>query len=73
MVLSRGLMRLTPARAAELRRRIKALDDEFGEDGDPDGEAYGLVFAVYPDAAPGRGRRRRARRDGNRDGRGGIR
>ena len=52
VVLSRGLVRLTPARAVELRRRIKALDDEFGEDRDPDGEAYGVVFAVYPMPRP---------------------
>ena len=38
-VLSRGLARLTPARAAELRRRLQAIEAEFGEDVDPDGAA----------------------------------
>lgn len=52
VVLSRGLARLTPARAAELRRRIKSIEDEFGEDVDPDGAAYGVVFAVYPMPRP---------------------
>ena len=52
VVLSRGIARLSPARAAELRERIKALEDEFGEEPDPGAEAYGVVFAVYPMPRP---------------------
>lgn len=48
LLLSRGLTRLTPARAAELRARLQALSDEFGDDTDADGQAYGIVLAVYP-------------------------
>ncbi len=47
-MLSRGLARLSPARALELRERLQALEDEFGEDADPDGMPYGVVFALYP-------------------------
>jgi DNA-binding transcriptional ArsR family regulator len=53
LMLTRGLARLTPARALELRQRLQALSEEFG--GDPedskagDGSlAYGIVLAVYP-------------------------
>ena len=52
VVLSRGIARLSPARAAELRERIKALEDEFGEEPDPGADAYGVVFAVYPMPRP---------------------
>ena len=52
VILSRGLARLSPARAVELRRRLQAIEDEFGEDVDPDAAAYGLVFAVYPMPRP---------------------
>jgi DNA-binding transcriptional ArsR family regulator len=52
VVLSRGLARLSPARAAEFRERLKAIEDEFGEDTDPEGVAYGVVFAVYPMPKP---------------------
>jgi DNA-binding transcriptional ArsR family regulator len=48
VLLSRGLARLTPARVAELRKRLQALSDEFGGDTDPDGTAFGIVLAVYP-------------------------
>lgn len=48
LLLSRGLARLTPARAAELRARLQALSDEFGDDTDAEGTAYGIVLAVYP-------------------------
>jgi DNA-binding transcriptional ArsR family regulator len=48
VMLSRGLARLSPARVVELRRRLQAIEDEFGEDVDPDGQPYGVVFAVYP-------------------------
>lgn len=52
VVLSRGIARLSPARAAELRERIKALEDEFGEEPEPGADAYGVVFAVYPMPRP---------------------
>jgi DNA-binding transcriptional ArsR family regulator len=52
VILSRGLARLSPARAVELRRRLQAIEDEFGENADPDGDAYGVVFAVYPMPRP---------------------
>ena len=53
MLVSRGLARLTPARAAELRGRLEALTEEFGADeaadpADPEAHAYGVVLAVYP-------------------------
>ena len=53
MLVSRGLARLTPARAAELRGRLEALAEEFGADehadpADPGAHAYGVVLAVYP-------------------------
>ncbi len=47
VLLSRGLARFTPARAAELRRRLRALADEFDDD-DADGVPFGIVLAVYP-------------------------
>jgi DNA-binding transcriptional ArsR family regulator len=53
LMLTRGLARLTPDRATELRERLQALYAEFSDDpaapssaGDP--QAYGLVLAVYP-------------------------
>ena len=52
IVLSRGLARLSPERAAELRERLKALEEEFDNDADPDARAYGLVFALYPMPRP---------------------
>ena len=52
VVLSRGLARLSPERAAELRERLKTLHEEFGSDDHPDGQAYGLVFALYPMPRP---------------------
>jgi DNA-binding transcriptional ArsR family regulator len=52
LLLTRGLARLSPARAGELRDRLQALAEEFGGDTDdppaPDGQAYGIVLAVYP-------------------------
>jgi DNA-binding transcriptional ArsR family regulator len=50
LLLSRGLARLTPARAAELRGRLQALLAEYGDDPetDPDGRAFGIVLALYP-------------------------
>ena len=46
--LSRGLARLTPARAAELRGRLQALEQEFDLDDGEDARPYGLVVALYP-------------------------
>jgi DNA-binding transcriptional ArsR family regulator len=53
MLVTRGLARLTPDRAAELRRRLVELEAEFGND-DPAGDeqAWGIVLAVYPVTAP---------------------
>jgi DNA-binding transcriptional ArsR family regulator len=48
LLLSRGLARLSPDRAAELRRRLEALETEFEHDDAPHGEPYGLLLAVYP-------------------------
>jgi DNA-binding transcriptional ArsR family regulator len=52
LMLTRGLARLTPARALELRERLQALSAEFGDDLESrhaDGaQAYGIVLAVYP-------------------------
>ena len=53
LMLTRGLARLTPARAHELRERLQALSEEFGDDpddpeADADAIAYGIVLAVYP-------------------------
>jgi DNA-binding transcriptional ArsR family regulator len=53
ILVTRGLARLTPERAAELRRRLVALEAEFDteEPGD-DASSYGIVLAVYPVAVP---------------------
>ena len=53
LMLTRGLARLTPARALELRARLLARSEEFGDDPDEPGasggaQAYGIVLAVYP-------------------------
>ena len=51
-LLVRGLTRLPPARAAELRERLQALLNEFGGDGPdataPDGRPYGYLITLYP-------------------------
>lgn len=53
LMLSRGLTRLTPARSAELRQRLRELSDAFGDDpDDPDATAVGIVLAVYPMPSP---------------------
>ena len=49
-MLSRGLARLSPARALELRERLQALEDEFGEDAEPDGRALRRRGRAVPDA-----------------------
>ncbi len=49
LVLAKMLARLTPARAAELRERLKELLRSFeDEQSDPDGEPYGFVLGFYP-------------------------
>lgn len=49
-ILRQDLMRLTPARAVELRERLTAVLDEFDGDpeDDPDGTPIGLLLALYP-------------------------
>ncbi len=58
LLLSRGVARLAPERAAELRERLVALlsdfesepatHDEGTGEGPGDARAYGIVLAVYP-------------------------
>lgn len=48
LFLSRGVARLAPARAEELRRRLVALEEEFDHDDAEPAEPYGLVIALYP-------------------------
>src|SRR5215204_2584763 len=50
LLLTRGLARLTPGRAAELRERLQAILAEFDDTSadDPAGRAFGLVLALYP-------------------------
>jgi DNA-binding transcriptional ArsR family regulator len=48
LLLSRGLTRLSPVRALELRRRLTELEAEFSSEPDGDGELLGLLIAVYP-------------------------
>jgi len=48
LFLSRGLARLSHARAEELRERLKTLEDEFEDDETADTETYGFVVALYP-------------------------
>lgn len=49
LLVTRGTYSLTAERAAELRTRLLALLEEF-EDGTPDGQASGLLVALYPQA-----------------------
>jgi hypothetical protein len=51
LLVTKGLARLTAERAAELHRRLRALEAEFGND-DPaeGGEPWGFVLALYPAA-----------------------
>lgn len=46
--VARSLARLSPARAAEYRRRLNELHLEFGDEDAPEAEAWGIVLAVYP-------------------------
>ena len=49
LLLSRGLARLSPVRATELRERLTGLLEEYGADDDAtDAMAWGLVIALYP-------------------------
>ena len=49
LLLSRGLVRLEPARAIELRERLTGLLEEYGADDDAaDAIGWGLVVALYP-------------------------
>ncbi len=54
LLVTRGLTRLTPIRAAELRRRLIELEAEFSNDEPSDrDEPWGIVLAVYPRAFQG--------------------
>src|SRR5436190_9780037 len=49
LLMTKGRARLTPERAAELQRRLRALEAEFDNDDAADGgEPWGFVLAVYP-------------------------
>jgi DNA-binding transcriptional ArsR family regulator len=50
-LISRGLARLTPERAGELRARLVALIAEFDDGGQPDALPYGFLVAFYPASA----------------------
>lgn len=53
-LLSKGVLRLSPDRAAELRSRLAELLSAFeGDDPGPDAIAYGLLVALYPLAPAG--------------------
>ena len=52
-LLIRGLTRLSPERAHELRERLTALIEEFGatpdaSDGAPDAQPFGYLISLYP-------------------------
>lgn len=48
VLVARSLARLTPARAAEYRRRLGELQEEFADEDSPEADAWGVVLAVYP-------------------------
>ena len=49
LLLSHGLVRLSPERAAEFRRRLRELQAEYDHEADDrGGQTYGVVLAVYP-------------------------
>lgn len=48
LLVTRGVARLSPARAAEYRRRLLELQDEFSDEDDPAAGSWGVVLAVYP-------------------------
>lgn len=52
-LLIRGLTRLSPERAHELRERLTAIVEEFGAtpdtaDADPDAQPFGYLISLYP-------------------------
>ncbi len=57
--LNRAVLRLTPERAIELRRRLNELTAEFSADAPhPDAIGVGFLVAMHPIAGPGGARRR---------------
>jgi DNA-binding transcriptional ArsR family regulator len=50
-LVSRGLARLTPERAGELRARLVALIEEFDDGDHADTLPYGFLVALYPATA----------------------
>jgi DNA-binding transcriptional ArsR family regulator len=53
-LVSRGVARLTPERARELRDRLVALCEEYdGPSDDPAARTYRTLIAMYADPAPG--------------------
>jgi DNA-binding transcriptional ArsR family regulator len=49
LLMSRGVARLSPSRASELREALTSLLEEYGEDEpDPEAAAWGVVVALYP-------------------------
>ena len=61
-LVSRGLARLTPERATELRNRLVALMDEFTDPEAPRQKPYAFFLAFYP--APNSKTNRRSARKG---------
>lgn len=55
LLLAKGLVRLTPERAAKLRLRLREVIEEFESDAtlaEPDAVAFGTLLALYPLAEP---------------------
>jgi DNA-binding transcriptional ArsR family regulator len=48
LLVSRGLARLTPERAAALRRRLIELETEFDDEPVEGAQPWGVVVALYP-------------------------
>ncbi len=58
-LINRSVLRLSPDRAAELRARLDAINDEFSSDAPtPDSIALGMLVSVHPIASPARLRAR---------------
>src|SRR4051812_37595552 len=51
-LITRGMAKLTPERAGELRERLVALLEEFDHDEQPGAVPYGLLLAFYPATNP---------------------
>jgi DNA-binding transcriptional ArsR family regulator len=51
-LITRGVAKLTPQRAGELRTRLAALLDEFHDSEGPLAAPYGLLLAFYPLTIP---------------------